>query len=260
MAAPAKSFLLKGSGYALIQDPTSLLVKARLARLGDMTIDLSFEADDVFGGESLYAFDTVEKDRVNGVSFTNNEFNLDILTGLGGATVTRGTSVEVPVFDEGHTVPAETTYTFTLTKGTNLVEDSDVLRYADTGVYLTRVDPASEVAGKYSISTAGVCTFAAADASKEILCDYRYTVTDGDSAPLLTTDLIPTVEIWHAHQFKDYSGNTMKFITHIYRAKASGKVGIELKRTSASTHKLDFKILDPGRSDDRVIHFATARV
>lgn len=260
MAAPAKSFLLKGAGYALIQDPTSNLVKARLARLGDMTLDLSFESDDVFGGESLYAFDTVDKDRAQGVSFTNNEFNLDILNALGGATVSRGTSVEVPEFDEGHTVPSSVAYTFTLTKGATLVAGSDILRYADTNVYLERVTAGSEAAGKYSITTAGVVTFDKDDKGKDIQCDYRYTVSDGDSAPLLSSDLIPVVEIWHAHRFKDYAGNNMKFITHIYRAKASGKIGLELKRNTASVHKLDFKILDPGRSDDRVIHFATARV
>jgi len=266
LAAPANTFLLKGAGYALIKIPgtgtgasySDGLVEARLAKLGNMTLELDFPSDPVFGGASLYQFDSVDKDRKVGLSFENAEFDLNILTPLAGTTVAKGTSVEVPIFDEAGAVPAVTTYTITLAKSATAVVGSETVRFADTGVYLTRVASAPAT-GQYSIAS-GVLTFAAADASKNVLTDYRYTVADGNMAPVLSTDLVPTVEIWHAHTFNDYAGNAMKFVTHVFRAKANGKLNVDQKRQSASTHKLDFDILDPGRSDNKILTFGTARV
>ncbi|MDE1988897.1 MAG: hypothetical protein KGI82_00375 [Betaproteobacteria bacterium] len=77
---------------------------------------------------------------------------------------------------EAHSVPATTAYTVTVTNSTKFVQDLGV-RYAATGYPLQQV-ASGPTLGQYSVS-AGVYTFAAADASAAILIDYTYTLTTG---------------------------------------------------------------------------------
>lgn len=77
---------------------------------------------------------------------------------------------------EAHSVPAATPYTVTVTKSTTFVQDLGV-RYAATGFPLQQV-AAAPAQGQYSVS-AGVYTFAAADASAAVLIDYTFTQVTG---------------------------------------------------------------------------------
>jgi len=78
--------------------------------------------------------------------------------------------------DEVMNVPATTAYTVTVSNGATFVDDLGVY-YSATGIPLTRVAPASEALGKYSVNTTtGVYTFAVADASAVLKGKYSYTV------------------------------------------------------------------------------------
>ncbi len=91
-----------------------------------------------------------------------------------GATSTTGTTMAI--FQEAHSVPASVSYVFTATNVTGFKDLG--CRYAATGIALTLVASGPTV-GQYAVSTVGVYTFAAADASAAMLHDYTYTTVSG---------------------------------------------------------------------------------
>ena len=75
------------------------------------------------------------------------------------------------------TVPASSTYVVTVSHSATFTTDLGVV-YAASGLPLVAV-ASGPTAGQYSVS-AGVYTFAAADASAPVLLSYAYTTTGGD--------------------------------------------------------------------------------
>ena len=91
-----------------------------------------------------------------------------------GQTMTGGQ--KLTSLDEAQSVPASSPYTITVTNSAQFVDDWGV-RYSATGLPLVKVTSAP-VQGQYSVS-AGVYTFAAADAGAAVLISYRYTSAAG---------------------------------------------------------------------------------
>ncbi len=88
-------------------------------------------------------------------------------------------------FAEVHSVPASTPYTITVTNSAHFVADQGVT-YASTGLPLIAV-ASSPVAGQYSVSAAGVYTFAGADSAAGVLISYTYTSSaQGELSQLAT--------------------------------------------------------------------------
>ena len=83
---------------------------------------------------------------------------------------------KLTALDEAQSVPASPAYTVTVTNSATFVDDWGV-RYSATGLPLTKVSSAP-VQGQYSVS-AGVYTFAAADAGAAVLISYRYSSATG---------------------------------------------------------------------------------
>lgn len=88
---------------------------------------------------------------------------------FGGAASVGTTSV---AYAEAHSVPAATPYTVTVTNSATFVADYGVV-YTSTGIPLQLV-ASNPTQGQYSVS-AGVYTFAAADASAAVQITYTYT-------------------------------------------------------------------------------------
>ena len=91
-----------------------------------------------------------------------------------GQTMTSGQ--KLTSLDEAQSVPASSPYTVAVTNSAQFVDDWGV-RYSATGLPLVKVTSAP-VQGQYSVS-AGVYTFAAADAGAAVLISYRYTSAAG---------------------------------------------------------------------------------
>jgi hypothetical protein len=89
---------------------------------------------------------------------------------------TMNTGQKLTALDEAQNVPGVSAYTITVTNSAQFVDDWGV-RYSATGLPLAKVSSAP-VQGQYSVS-AGVYTFAAADASAAVLISYRYSSATG---------------------------------------------------------------------------------
>lgn len=258
MTAPAKQFVFYGVPEVLINDFSTKATIVRILKAVDVKISLDFPSEDVYGGNDLFPFFTVDKERKGSVSLNNAEFDAGIVNAAMGSSVVSATTAEVLVMGESHTVPASSTYTVDLTNKTTAIAATVKVRYADTGVELT-LDPTTPATGKYTLAS-GVLTFAVGDASKVILVDYKYTVADGDVVSILSNTLIPVVEIMMVNTMKDKDGNTIKETITIYKAKASGKTEIGQSRGKASEHALEFTLLESGRADKKMIDLSTVRI
>ena len=259
MAAPNRQFVFYGVPEVLIRDFSTKATIVRLLKAVDVTISLDFPSEDVYGGNDLFPFFTVDKERTGKVTMSNAEFDAGLLDAAMGSTVARAATAEVLVVGEAKTVPAASTYTVELTNKTTAVANTVKVCYADSGVELALVEAGSEAAGKYSYDN-GTLTFAVADAGKDVLIDYKYTVADGDVVSVLSNTLIPVVEILMVNTMKDKDGNTIKETITIYKAKASGKTDLSQSRGKASEHALEFSILESGRPDKKMIDFSTVRL
>jgi len=110
--------------------------------------------------------------------------------------------------------------------------------------------------GQYTV-TAGVITFAAADAAKGVMVDYVW-VTSGataecDVVDLKTNCLRGYVKIIWTNKFKNKTGVVQGFQMEIYNAKYTGDYSISNARADASTFPLKFDVLNPERADKSIV-------
>ena len=162
---------LFGSGTAIVMPSGSNPTPLNIGLLQELTIDVTQSNKTLYGQY---------KDPVAVGGGTRKwtgkakvaRFSMKVLNALYfGTTINAGQTAEQ--FGEGHSVPAVSTYTVTVTNSATWTTDLGVV-YSATGLPLTRVSSGPTV-GQYSVA-AGVYTFAAADASAAVLISYVYTI------------------------------------------------------------------------------------
>lgn len=116
--------------------------------------------------------------QLNGAVFNNLFFGL-----------TQSTGKLAVANQEAGTIPA-TPYQVTVANAVNFVTDAGVL-YSVTGLPLTKV-ASSPTTGQYSVSIAGVYTFAAADTTLGVLISYTYNVTGSGNKTTIANQLLGT--------------------------------------------------------------------
>lgn len=117
-----------------------------------------------------------------------------------GQNITTGG--QLSAINEAGQVPASSVYTIQVTGHATFLVDQGVF-YAATGIQLQRV-ASSPAAGQYSVA-AGVYTFAAADASANMLLNYTYTTSTGSQEIVVNNELqgaAPTFQMNFTEQFQ----------------------------------------------------------
>jgi hypothetical protein len=130
----------------------------------------------------------------------------DLFFNLGSAPST----TEIKVADnEAGAIPGSSTYTITVSNSATFTEDLGVI-YADganAGIAFTKV-ASSPAVGQYSVS-AGVYTFASADASKNVKISYKYTVPSAGKTLTITNQLLGSAAFFSANLVSQYNGKQM---------------------------------------------------
>lgn len=134
---------------------------------------------------------------------------------------------------EAHSVPAASTYTVTVTNSATFLADQGVF-YAATGKPLVQVASAPSV-GQYSVS-AGVYTFASADASAALLFNYTYSSTTNIQISG-TNQLMGTSPVFSVLLSEQYKGNVLNL--KLYQAITT-KLSFPFKNTDYSVQDLEF--------------------
>lgn len=250
LPASQTGFAIKGVPLVLIEYYSTGELIARIEKAESAVLKTSFGSDPIYGGNSLYPHDYVDKDRTGTLDIATTRYQYGLDAAALGATVTAGTTVTMPAIGEKATVPATSTYTVTLVNAATAVAASVKVYYADTGVLLT-LEATTPATGKYTYA-AGVLTFAVGDASKNLVIDYQYTSTTGDLIAVLTNSSAPIVKITLANEFKNQDSVTTREAIFVHKCKASGDLEHGESRGKPGTPKLTFNLMDPERADKQL--------
>lgn len=143
-------------------------------------------------------------------------------------------------FAEGPTPIPTTPFQITVAHGGTFVDDYGVVNAA-TGLPFIRV-ASGPVAGQYSVSVAGVYTFASADnvSGISVLINYTYTVaTAGTQQIVMVNQLMGTTPTFQAQLYGTFQGLPANF--KLYNCVAS-KVALATKLDDFMVPELDFDI------------------
>ena len=153
--------------------------------LQNASVDFSFTTKPLFGqynfalsvarGQGKIAIKAASAE-ISGLRYNQLFFDAALAAGMQAFSV-----------GEVHSVPAATPYTVTVTNSPTFLDDQGVV-YGATGLPLQLVT-GTPAQGQYSVS-AGVYTFAAADASAPIYITYRYTVAASGQTLTITNQLL----------------------------------------------------------------------
>lgn len=146
-------------------------------------------------------------------------------------------------FAEVHSVPGTGPFTITVTNSTRFAADQGVV-YAANGLPLIAV-ASSPAQGQYSVSAAGVYTFASADASAGVLISYTYTSPTTGEALAIANPLIGPTSTFAATLFATDPTTNVQF-------------SVTLNQCVASKFSFDTNIEDFAKPDFEFQAFANA--
>lgn len=109
-------------------------------------------------------------------------------------------------FAEAAAVPTAAPYTVTPANSATFADDAGIV-YATTGLPLVKV-AATPATGQYTL-TAGVYTFAAADAGKALLLTYTYQIATGGQKFAVTNQLVGTTPTFQTQFYTTFQGQAV---------------------------------------------------
>lgn len=211
-----------GTGQ-LFATPVGGGVPLRFGAIQDVSVDFSGDIKMLYG---QYQFPLASARGKTKIEWKASSGNIDVNafnTIFFGQTVTTGDEL-IQVINEADTVPAVSPYTVTVVNASSFDQDLGVT-YAATGLPLTQV-ATGPVAGQYTVSNAGVYTFAAADEGKAVLITYLYqSVATGGSLEI-NNQLMGSTPQFQLILTQNYSG---KNFTLILYSNVADKLSLPLK-------------------------------
>lgn len=144
-----------------------------------------------------------------------------------------------------------TPFQVTVANGANFDTDLGVV-WAATGLPLTKVASAP-AAGQYSVSAAGVYTFAAADTGKGVLIDYLYTAPTGGTRIALTNQVMGVTPTFMGVFSAQVGG---KSATLKLNSCTSNKLAMTTKQEDYTIPEFDFEVMADAANSIGVLSFA----
>jgi hypothetical protein len=210
----------------------TLPTNQQLLTLQDFSVDIDVTVKEL-RGQYQFPDDTADADRKLTWKCGTGRMDIDVYNNLifGESAITPG-GEDVNV-NEQHTVPASSPYTISVTNSADFVKDEGVIYASGTpaqvGQKLQNNGVSSPSTGQYIVS-AGVYTFAAADAGLKVNLSYISTVTTGRS--LLVTNHTqgwgPGIEIYCANPYQEFTPLVPNYLK-LFACKVT-KTGAPIKR------------------------------
>lgn len=264
----ARKMVIKGVGTMMAKrykkDGTGVEVLT-LGTLQDLKIDFNTEIEDIFGGDGLFAIDTLVTEKSIEVTATDAKFDLDTVQLMMGSAVQEDVISSLWVLNEQKqliagdldpatpgTAVAEVTPEFA---GTLFGDGNFAVRLKDTNSLLTKI--------AHSLSTApAVDEFMVEPATgrlilndgligQDIVFNYQREETV-DIAEILVDEVPFPVHIVHHGSFLQKDGSFAGVETELYSCLARGQFSIDAQRASASSSQVQLKIIDPERADGKL--------
>ena len=228
--------LVFGSGNLYGVSANTGSTPRKFGAIQDVSFDFSYTLKELFSQNSI-AMDARRGEgkftgkakfaNINGLLLNELFFNQTTTTGQLLSSV-----------NEAGTVPGATTYTVTVANATNFSQDLGVV-YANGGAAFVKVASGPTV-GQYSVSNAGVYTFAAADANAQVLIDYLYTSTTGGSIITMSQQMMGVTPYFMGFFTSNVGG---KIITLKLNNCTSSKLSMATKTEDYTIPEMDFTII-----------------
>lgn len=241
----SNKLVLHGVGEAVLLDQNGK-ASATLMKLQNMTIEITSETEDVYGGDSLFPFFNYVTSKSNTFTFTNAVFDMNVLAATQGAEVLGGGEA----FGSEEVVVGSEANQLSVTAG---IQTDSVICIAD-GVNLE--------ADKFTCTEAGVLTFTeGVQAGTKVHVSYVYTTTDGSTVHVHTDDVAGYVELRHTSNPTELpDGTLVQLHTRVYKARCEGGLNIEYTRDGAVAPEVSFKSVDPERADKKFVSYSLVPV
>lgn len=195
----------------------------RFGALQDVSVDFNGDIKELYG-QYQFALD-VARGKTK-IEWKASSGNIDVNafnTVFFGQTVTTGNEL-LQVFNEAGTVPA-TPFQLTAVHGATFVQDLGVYD-ATTGLPLKQV-ASGPATGQYSVSVAGVYTFAAADTTKQVLLNYLWTSASTGGSLAIGNQLMGVTPRFQLILSQTYEGSTFSLILY---SNVANKLSLPIKQ------------------------------
>jgi hypothetical protein len=200
-------------------------------------VSLTFDATEkpLYGSKQYAVATAIANRKVTGkakfASFRAKLFNA-IFFNISGTT-----GQKLMAYEEAGTVPGSSTYTITVTNSAAFSSDVGV-KYAATGKPLTKV-ASGPTAGQYSVS-AGVYTFASADASTAMLLSYVYTQNSTGLSSVITNQLAGVQPTFRLDGYTVNGADNTKQLSYILKRCVGTKLMLPMKNDDWSIPDFEF--------------------
>lgn len=221
----------------------------------DLSIASSATTVEVEGGDSLYALADFVSKKSDKLTITNAVLNLETIKAQTGAEITAGSEV---LFSDKKTIA---TAGCTLSQTTGIVVDSvaaQVVNADGTKTPLSNIGATgTPTATQFTVTAAGVVKVDTTLNDKVVEFSGYYTDANGQVAKLLETTLPKVCEFRHTllSEESNEDGKQYRIDVRAFKCKPSGAFTYDAKKGTAYAPKLEFSILNPKRTDKRVLDY-----
>lgn len=268
----AKKMIIKGVGTFMAKraskDGKGIEV-ITLGTLQNLKIDMNVELEDVFGGDGLFAIDTLVKSKSIEISATDAKFDLDAMQLMLGSRVQEGINDYVWVLGEQSTIAAATVNgkpgaqvipeyggKLTNTEDPNTIYDEGnfTVRLKSSNKVMTRISNAANL--KYTSEYVydvnnGRLIFHPSMVGQDVVFSYQRK-QKVDVVDIIADEVPFPVHVIHHGSFLQKDGTYAGIETEIYQARAKGQLSIDAQRTAATAASIQLQVLDPERADGKI--------
>lgn len=270
----SKKMIIKGVGQFLAKraskDGNGLEV-ITLGNMQDLKINLNVEMEDIFGGDGLFAIDTLVKSKSIEITATDAKFDLSALQLMMGSSLQEQKQDYVYVLGEqklltsgsldrktpGTNVAAcDVDYGDTLYNGGNFA-----VRLKDSNRLLKQValsSSASPEADEFMVETyteggktATRLILSSSALNEDVVFNYQRIETV-DVVDILIDEVPFPVHVVHHGSFLQKDGSYAGIETELFSCIAKGSFTIDAARSTASTSAISLSVIDPERADGKL--------
>lgn len=205
--------------------------------LQDLRIDMSVEIDEIFGGDGMFAIDTLVTNKSIELAATDASFDLNAVSLMMGSQLESGATTiwalnELTEVDENGDITTE----YEIAAGTN----GDIsVRLADTNLVLP---------GPFSGAGSNEISVPAGYAGKQVYVSYKREVQDATWSDIMADQVPFPIHVIHHGSFQQKDGTFQGIETELYACQAKGTFSIDVQRSAASTSAIELQVIQPEHS------------
>ncbi|CAI8713875.1 Diaminopimelate epimerase [Brevibacillus sp. IT-7CA2] len=270
----SKKMIIKGVGQFLAKraskDGNGVEV-ITLGNMQDLKIDMNVEMEDIFGGDGLFAIDTLVKSKSIEITATDAKFDLAALELMMGSKLQEQKSDYVYVLGEQKAVTTGSLNRTASTGDAGVCEVDFGGTLFNGGGFAVRLKNSNRLLKQVKLSTSAApqadefmvdtfndgsdiktrLIFSPALLNEDVVFNYQRTETV-DVVDILMDEVPFPVHVVHHGSFLQKDGTYAGIETELFSCMAKGSFSIDAARSTASTSAISLSVIDPERADGKL--------